>query len=504
MRLVRLLKILFVSARFGLDEFALGHERVRGLRAALNALLFWRDVEGPRAVRLRRALETLGPIFVKFGQMLSTRRDLVPADIADELARLQDQVPPFPADEVAATLNRVYARPLLEVFASIEREPVASASVAQVHLAILHDGTEVAVKVLRPNIRGVIANDVALLDVGATLIELLWADGRRLRPHEVVAEFARHLEDELDLMREASNASQLRRNFEGSPLLLVPEVHWDYCSNEVMVMQRMRGTPVSQVDELRAQGVNIPALARAGVEIFFTQVFRDGFFHADMHPGNIFVTPQGQYVALDFGIMGTLTEVDKNYLAQNFLAFFRRDYRRVAEAHIESGWAPPETRVDEFEAAIRAVCEPIFDKPLKEISFGKLLLRLFQTSRRFNMEVQPQLVMLQKTLLNIEGLGRDLDPDLDLWATARPFLERWMSERIGWRGLLRQLRQEVPYWTTMLPQIPRLVHRYLDEQGRRRSEEQLAAVLNEQKRQRRLLLLTVALLTAIVLIQIFA
>jgi ubiquinone biosynthesis protein len=504
MRLIRLLKILFVSARFGLDEFVLGHERVRGIRAALNALLFWRDVEGPRAVRLRRALETLGPIFVKFGQMLSTRRDLVPADIADELARLQDQVPPFPADEVAATLNSVYARPLLEVFASIEREPVASASVAQVHLAILHDGTEVAVKVLRPNIRGVIANDVALLDVGATLIELLWADGRRLRPHEVVAEFARHLEDELDLMREASNASQLRRNFEGSPLLLVPEVHWDYCSNEVMVMQRMRGTPVSQVDELRAQGVNIPALARAGVEIFFTQVFRDGFFHADMHPGNIFVTPQGQYVALDFGIMGTLTEVDKNYLAQNFLAFFRRDYRRVAEAHIESGWAPPETRVDEFEAAIRAVCEPIFDKPLKEISFGKLLLRLFQTSRRFNMEVQPQLVMLQKTLLNIEGLGRDLDPDLDLWATARPFLERWMSERIGWRGLLRQLRQEAPYWTTMLPQIPRLVHRYLDEQGRRRSEEQLAAVLNEQKRQRRLLLLTVALLTAIVLIQIFA
>ena len=503
MRLIRLLKILFVSARFGLDEFVLGHERVRGLRAALNALLFWREVEGPRAVRLRRALETLGPIFVKFGQMLSTRRDLVPADIADELARLQDQVPPFPAEAVAAMLNRAYARPLPDVFASFEREPVASASVAQVHLATLHDGTEVAVKVLRPNIRGVIANDVALLDVGATLIELLWADGRRLKPHEVVAEFARHLEDELDLMREASNASQLRRNFEGSPLLLVPEVHWDYCSNEVMVMQRMRGTPVSQVDELRAQGVNIPALARAGVEIFFTQVFRDGFFHADMHPGNIFVTPQGQYVALDFGIMGTLTEVDKNYLAQNFLAFFRRDYRRVAEVHIESGWAPAATRVDEFEAAIRAVCEPIFDKPLKEISFGKLLLRLFQTSRRFNMEVQPQLVMLQKTLLNIEGLGRDLDPDLDLWATARPFLERWMSERIGWRGLLRQLRQEAPYWPAMLPQIPRLVHRYLDEQGSRRAEEQLASVISAQKRHGRLLLLAVALLTAIVLIQIF-
>jgi ubiquinone biosynthesis protein len=503
MRLVRLLKILLVGVRFGLDEFFLGHERVRGLRAALNALLFWRQVADPRAVRLRRALEALGPIFVKFGQMLSTRRDLVPADIADELAKLQDQVPPFPADEVAATLNRVYARPLLDVFASFEREPVASASVAQVHLATLHDGTEVAVKVLRPRIRAVIANDVALLDVGATLIELLWSDGRRLKPHEVVAEFARHLEDELDLMREASNASQLRRNFEGSPLLLVPEVYWDYCSNEVMVMQRMRGTPVSQVAQLRAQGVNIPALARAGVEIFFTQVFRDGYFHADMHPGNIFVTPQGQYIALDFGIMGTLTETDKNYLAQNFLAFFRRDYRRVAEAHIESGWAPPETRVDEFESAIRAVCEPIFDKPLKEISFGKLLLRLFQTSRRFNMEIQPQLVMLQKTLLNIEGLGRDLDPDLDLWATARPFLERWMSERIGWRGLLRHLRQEAPYWTAMLPQLPRLLHQALSQQASGRALEQAAALLRERRRQTRLLALIATLLALLATALVF-
>jgi ubiquinone biosynthesis protein len=503
MRLVRLLKILLVSARFGLDEFFLGHERVRGLRAAVNTLLFWRRIEASRAVRLRLALETLGPIFVKFGQMLSTRRDLVPPDIADELAKLQDQVPPFPADEVAATLNRVYARPLLDVFASFEREPVASASVAQVHLANLHDGTEVAVKVLRPRIRAVIANDVALLDVGATLIELLWSDGRRLKPHEVVAEFARHLEDELDLMREASNASQLRRNFEGSPLLLVPEVYWDYCSNEVMVMQRMRGTPVSQVAQLRAQGVNIPALARAGVEIFFTQVFRDGYFHADMHPGNIFVTPQGQYIALDFGIMGTLTEIDKNYLAQNFLAFFRRDYRRVAEAHIESGWAPPETRVDEFESAIRAVCEPIFDKPLKEISFGKLLLRLFQTSRRFNMEIQPQLVMLQKTLLNIEGLGRDLDPDLDLWATARPFLERWMSERIGWRGLLRHLRQEAPYWTAMLPQLPRLLHQALSQQASGHAVEQAAALLRERRRQTRLLALIATLLALLAAALVF-
>jgi ubiquinone biosynthesis protein len=504
MRLFRLLKIVSVSLRFGLDEFALGHERVRGLRAALNAVLFWRRFGQPRAVRLRLALETLGPIFVKFGQVLSTRRDLLPADIADELARLQDQVPPFPAEQVDAVLQRVYGRPAAQVFQRFERTPVASASVAQVHLGALQDGTEVAIKILRPGIARIIANDLALLDTGATLVELLWADGRRLKPHEVVAEFARHLEDELDLMREASNASQLRRNFEGSPLLLVPEVYWDYCSAEVMVMQRMHGTPVSQVAALRAQGVDIRRLARAGVEIFFTQVFRDGFFHADMHPGNIFVTPQGQYVALDFGIMGTLNEVDKNYLAQNFLAFFRRDYRRVAEAHVECGWAPADTRVDEFEAAIRTVCEPIFDKPLKEISFGRLLLRLFQTSRRFNIEIQPQLVMLQKTLLNIEGLGRELDPDLDLWVTAKPFLERWMSERVGWRGLVRQVRQEAPYWTAMLPQLPRLLHQSLSRQADPQTAIASAALLRERRRQTRLLAVIAALLAVIALALILA
>ena len=296
------------------------------------------------------------------------------------------------------------------------------------------------------------------------------------KPREVVAEFARHLDDELDLMREAANASQLRRNFENSPLLAVPEVYWDYCATNVMVMERMHGTPVSAVADLRAQGVDIPKLARAGVEIFFTQVFRDGFFHADMHPGNIFVAPDGQYIALDFGIMGTLTDVDKNYLAQNFLAFFRRDYRRVAEVHVESGWAPPDTRVEEFEAAIRAVCEPIFDKPLKEISFGKVLLRLFQTSRRFNIEIQPQLVLLQKTLLNIEGLGRELDPDLDLWKTAKPFLERWMSEQVGWRGLVRRLGEGAPFWGEMLPQLPRLV-----QQGSGRDREHSAAALTSMR-----------------------
>lgn len=500
MRLFRLLKILHVSLRFGLDEFFLGHERVHGLRTLLNAVLFWRRLERPRAARLRLALEALGPIFVKFGQVLSTRRDLLPSDIADELARLQDQVPPFPAGQVMAILDRVYKKPVDQVFNDFEREPVASASVAQVHLARLPDGTEVAVKVLRPGIARVIAHDLALLDAGATLVELLWSDGKRLRPHEVVAEFAKHLEVELDLMRETANASQLKRNFENSRLLLVPEVYWDYCSTEVMVMQRMHGTPVSHVGTLRAQGIDIPKLARSGVEIFFTQVFRDGFFHADMHPGNIFVSPEGKYIALDFGIMGTLTETDQNYLAQNFIAFFRRDYRRVAEVHIESGWAPKNTPVDEFEAAIRTVCEPIFNKPLKEISFGKVLLRLFQTSRRFNIEVQPQLVLLQKTLLNIEGLGRDLDPDLDLWDTAKPYLERWMSERVGWRGLIRHLREEAPYWTTMLPQIPRLIHRFLEDDRGRQVQDKIEAMVREQRRQTYLLSALTGLLAAALLL----
>ena len=489
MVLFRLLKIVRVALRFGLDEFLGGG----GLHTTLRILLFWRDFSAPRAVRLRQALEALGPIFVKFGQILSTRRDLLPGDIASELAKLQDQVPPFPGDEAVAAIERAQAKPLSEIFRTFDRVAHASASVAQVHLAELHDGREAAVKILRPGIAHVIRHDLELLDAGASLMEWLWADGKRLKPHEVVAEFGRHLNDELDLMREAANASQLHRNFAGSPLLLVPEIYWEYCSTEVMVMQRMRGTPVSHVDALRAQGVDIPKLARAGVEIFFTQVFRDGFFHADMHPGNIFVTSEGQYIALDFGIMGSLTPTDKNYLAQNFLAFFRRDYRRVALAHIESGWTPADTRADEFETAIRAVCEPIFDRPLKDISFGKLLLRLFQTSRRFNMQVQPQLVMLQKTLLNIEGLGRDLDPELDLWTTAKPFLERWMSEQIGWRALVRQVREEAPFWATTLPQLPRLIHRALNEDRVAPLQQQLELLQREHRQLRG----TLALITAL-------
>jgi ubiquinone biosynthesis protein len=456
-RLLRLARIFAVGLRFGLHEFVPRFSRNWLIR------LLARRTDEPRAQRLREALETLGPIYVKFGQVLSTRRDMLPLDIADELARLQDRVPPFPSDLAAAEVEKALGNPLTTFFSSFERDPVASASIAQVHLATLHDGTEVAVKVLRPGVEAAIARDLALLETGAGLAERLLAEGRRLKPREVVAEFARHLDDELDLMREAANASQLGRNFVGSALLLVPAVHWDLCSQRVMVMERMHGTPISQVSVLREKGIDIPALARAGVEIFFTQVFRHGFFHADMHPGNILVADDGRYIALDFGIMGTLTEVDKSYLAQNFLAFFNRDYRRVAQAHLDAGWVPAGTRVDEFETAIRAVCEPIFARPLKEIYFGKLLLRLFQTSRRFNVEVQPQLVMLQKTLLNIEGLGRELDPDLDLWQTAKPFLERWMREQVGWRGLVRTIRHEAPFWAATLPQLPRLVHRALAE-----------------------------------------
>ena len=489
-RLFRLLRIISIGLRFGLHELVprIAHNRL--------IALFARSDAAPRAVRLRRALETLGPIFVKFGQVLSTRRDLLPPDIADELAKLQDRVPPFPSAQALAEIERSLGKTIDEVFAEFSRDPVASASIAQVHLAVLHDGREVAVKVLRPDVEAAVAKDVALLETAAGLIELLWADGRRLKPREVVAEFSRHLEDELDLMREAANASQLRRNFIDSTLLRVPEIYWDWCSRRVMVMERMHGTPVSQVATLREKGIDIPRLARAGVEIFFTQVFRDGFFHADMHPGNIFVADDGRYVALDFGIMGALTEIDKNYLAQNFIAFFNRDYRRVAQAHLDAGWVPKETRVDAFEAAIRAVCEPIFARPLKQIYFGKLLLRLFQTSRRFNVEIQPQLVMLQKTLLNIEGLGRELDPDLDLWNTAKPYLERWMSEQIGWRGLLKALRHEVPYWATTLPQLPRLLHRAVSEDRLAPLERALARLGAQNARRNGLLAALVVLWAA--------
>ena len=487
MSVLRLARILWIGWRFRLYRFL---PRFSG------------DVDASRAAHLREALETLGPIFVKFGQVLSTRRDLLPADLADELAKLQDRVPPFASELAVAEVERSLGRRLDEVFDSFEREAMASASVAQVHLAVLKGGPQVAVKVLRPGVEQAIAKDVLLLETAAGLLELLWADGRRLKPREVVAEFARHLYDELDLVREAANASLLRRNFTGSPLLAVPAIHWDFCSRRVMVMERMHGTPISQVGILRQKGIDIPVLARSGVEIFFTQVFRDGYFHADMHPGNILVADDGRYVALDFGIMGTLSEVDKSYLAQNFIAFFNRDYRRVAQAHLDAGWVPAGTRLDDFEAAIRAVCEPIFARPLKEIYFGKLLLRLFQTSRRFNVEVQPQLLMLQKTLLNIEGLGRELDPDLDLWQTAKPYLERWMSEQVGWRGLLRTVRHEAPFWAQTLPAIPRLLHRLLAEDRAGGLQAALERLSEENRHRNRLLGGLLALLGAVLALQL--
>jgi ubiquinone biosynthesis protein len=501
MRIFRLLKIVSVASRYGLDGMVLEHEPSGRLVRLANTLQFWRDLSQPRAVRLRLALEALGPIFVKFGQVLSTRRDLMPTDIADELARLQDRVPPFDSRLALEQIERAYGRPASEVFAEFDPQPVASASIAQVHFARLREedgGHEVAVKILRPNMEAVIDHDLALLDTFASLLEKLWSDGKRLKPREVVAEFAKYLHDELDLMREAANASQLRRNFVDSPLLIVPEVHWDLCTTTVMVMERMHGTPISQIEKLRADGIDLSKLSAAGVEIFFTQVFRDGFFHADMHPGNIFVAADGRYIALDFGIVGTLTDRDKSYLAQNFLAFFRRDYKRVAEAHIESGWAPKDTRVDEFEAAIRAVCEPIFDRPLKDISFGKILLRLFQTSRRFNVEIQPQLVMLQKTLLNIEGLGRQLDPELDLWKTAKPFLERWMSEQVGWQGLWRNFKQEAPYLAKSLPQLPRLVHQWLAQEPKADLQPQFERLIAEKQQQNRWLAVIALLLALLV------
>jgi ubiquinone biosynthesis protein len=459
----RLAHISWILLRFGLDDLVLATHLMRPLRF-LRYLTPWywmRGDLGPRAVRIRLALEALGPIFVKFGQLLSTRRDLLPDDIADELAKLQDRVPPFPGREARITVEKAFGKPVAELFASFDENALASASIAQVHAAVLKDGREVVVKVLRPGIEKTIRHDIGLLKLVADLAERYWKESRRLRPREVVAEAEQVFIDELDLLREAANASQLRRAFEEGELLYVPEVHWPLTHRNVMVMERIGGIPVSDIPAMSAAGINLQTVAENGVEIFFTQVFRDSFFHADMHPGNIFVTPEGNYIAVDFGIMGTLSPVDQRYLAENFLAFFKRDYRRVAELHVESGWVPSGTRVDAFESAIRTVCEPIFERPLAEISFGTLLLRLFQTARRFDMEVQPQLVLLQKTLLSIEGLGRQLYPELDLWQTAKPFLERWMSEQVGGRALLQGLKENLPLWAEKLPEMPGLVHRAL-------------------------------------------
>ncbi len=488
--------IVWTVWRYGLHELVLSNFKQPLLKVLSRILSLGRTQRQPRGERLRLALEGLGPIFVKFGQVMSTRRDLLPEDIAEELAKLQDRVPPFSATIAVATIERAFGRSVSEIFEEFDHVPVASASIAQVHFALLKDKEgnlqEVAIKVLRPNMLPVIDKDLALMRMMAGWLEKLSADGKRLKPREVVAEFDKYLHDELDLVREAANAAQLRRNMQGLDLVLIPEMYWDYCHPEVIVMERMKGLPISQVDALRAAGVDIPKLAKDGVTLFFTQVFRDGFFHADMHPGNIQVSIEpetlGRYISLDFGIVGTLTEYDKEYLAQNFTAFFRRDYKRVAELHIESGWVPASTRVDELESAIRSVCEPYFDRPLKEISLGMVLMRLFQTSRRFNVEIQPQLVLLQKTLLNIEGLGRQLDPELDLWNSAKPFLEQWMLDQVGPKRFFNQLRDQAPQYAKLLPQLPRLLTDYLKQSNATALERnQLAALLAEQQRTNRLL-----------------
>ncbi|WP_198263049.1 ubiquinone biosynthesis regulatory protein kinase UbiB [sulfur-oxidizing endosymbiont of Gigantopelta aegis] len=452
--------LLFISRvllRHGLDELVLNTHLFRPLRLVrFLSPSFWlrHRTRRPRGERIRMALEDLGPIFVKFGQILSTRRDLLPDDLADELAKLQDQVPPFSSDKAIAIIESSFKLPLDQIFQEFDPVPLASASIAQVHKATLLDGREMVVKVVRPDIEKVIRRDLALLYVIADKVEQFWSEGKRLRPHEVVEEFDKNIIDELDLLREAANTSQLRRNFKDSPLLYIPEVDWDHCRKKVMVMERIHGMPVTNMADIKAMDIDFKRLAEIGVEIFFTQVFRDNFFHADMHPGNIFVSNSGQYIAIDFGIMGSLSTDDQRYLAENFLAFFNRDYYRVAELHVQSGWVPADTRIDDFESAIRSVCEPIFEKPLHEISFGQLLLRLFQTARRFNMEVQPQLVLLQKTLLNIEGLGRQLYPELDLWDTAKPYLENWMKEQLGFRSFSKKIKHNAPLWIEQLPEFP--------------------------------------------------
>lgn len=488
MRVSRFIKIVSTFYRFSLDEFFGEHPQLKWLHWLCRILPFPRNIAQSRPERVRLALEELGPIFVKLGQVLSTRRDLLPPDYAEELARLQDKVPPFDGRIARQVIETSFGRAIDDIYAAFEERPVASASVAQVHRAWLKgddgkQGRAVAVKVLRPGIKLVIEQDLALMATLAGLIERWFVDGKRLRPREVVAEFDKYLHDELDMMHEAANASQLRRNFVGSSMLIVPEVFYDYTKRDVLTLEWMNGTPIGQIDALREQGVDLKKLSRFGVEIFFTQVFRHGFFHADMHPGNIFVAPDGRYIALDFGIVGSLTDSDKHYLAVNFLAFFNRDYHRVATAHIESGWVPKDTRVEELEAAVRTVCEPIFEKPLSQISFGMVLLRLFETSRRFNVEIQPQLVLLQKTLLNIEGLGRQLDPELDLWDTAKPFLTKWMNEQVGWRGLLRTLKNEVPQWATTLPTLPRKLSDLLSTDKTEIVLEGYIRLMREQKRQ---------------------
>lgn len=507
-KLTRFFTILWVISRYRLDEFIPANQLPSSIRVLL-VFAPWHIFPKPkldRGERLRLALETLGPIFIKFGQILSTRRDLLPDDMADSLKQLQDNVQAFSGEHAKALIEKGLNKRVEQVFASFSIEPLATASIAQVHAAQLQNGKEVIVKVIRPGIEKIIHKDIQLMMLMATWLERFWADGKRLHPVQLVEDYEKTIFDELDLQREAANASQIRRNFLDSDLIYIPEIFWDYTNQHVLVMERIYGIPVADVDALKAAGVNLKALAERGVEIFFTQVFRDSFFHADMHPGNIFVSAekpqQPQYIAIDFGIVGTLSHDDQSYLARNLLAFFNRDYKMVAELHISSGWIPENTRVEEFESAIRTVCEPIFERPLKDISFGQFLLRLFQTARRFNMEVQPQLVLLQKTLLNIEGLGRQLYPDLDLWNTAAPYLENWMKQRIAPPGIWKNIKQHFPSWLEQTPEVPQLLFdamnqiKHLDNYQHQRDNQAqiLASEIKQQHKQSKDYMIGVSLL----------
>jgi len=464
----RMIAIQRVLVKYGLDDLIKQMHLLRPLRFLFYLVPRRRDRSAPLGERIRLALEELGPIFVKFGQAISTRRDLLPADIADELAKLQDAVPPFPAEQAVAIIEGAYGEPVDTVFDRFDKEPLAAASIAQVHTAKLKAGHEVIVKVLRPGVRDQIESDLAVLKVLAGLADRYWEHGKRLRPLEIVDEYEHTILDELDLMREAANTAQLKRNFQGSDMLYVPDVYWDYCRPEVLVQERIYGTPISDMDTLQEAGTNIQVLAENGVEIFFTQVFRHNFFHADMHPGNIFVITtdpsRPKYAAVDFGIVGTLSPEDQRYLAENFLAFFDRDYHRIAKLHLDSGWVPAGTRVDQLETAIRTVCEPIFNKPLSEISFAQMLMRLFRVAQRFDVEIQPQMILLHKTLFNIEGLGRQLYPQLDLWKTAHPVLKRWMDEQVGGRAVLKDLRENLPQFRDAMRELPGIIQQ-LGEQA---------------------------------------
>lgn len=489
-QLIRLIHINYILAKNGLDNVVVSIKLFAPLRfiVYLNPWNWFRKVKLTRGEALRKSLEELGPIFIKFGQALSTRPDILPEDIAKELSKLQDKVPPFPSNIAMDIIEQVYKQSAYDIFAQFDPVALASASMAQVHAATLKTGENVVVKILRPNMRRVIEQDLSIMYTIASLADRYWPEGKRFKPKEIVKEFEHTLLDELDLMREAANATQLRRNFNKSPLLYIPEIYWDYCHHNIMVMERIHGIPVTDISSLRDHGIDIKKLAERGVEIFFTQVFRDCFFHADMHPGNIFVSYRNpkdpQYICIDFGIIGTLTDNDKRYLAENLLAFFNRDYKRVAELHVESGWVARNTPIAEFESSIRTVCEPIFEKPLKDISFAQVVFRLFQVARRFHMEVQPQLMLLQKTLLAIEGLGRQLYPELDLWATAKPFLEKWLREQMGPKSVIKRLTQNLPFFTEQLPHMPKLIFDLLElKKDQLLSVKELERVQSENKSQ---------------------